>query len=99
MMSASILLQNGTILTHDDHDHVVPLHETDVVICGNIITAIGKDLRSNLVGEVEIIDCRGKIVSPGYVDTHHHVWQTQLKGRHAEEGLVAYMVTGMSLLC
>ncbi|CAI7630923.1 unnamed protein product [Penicillium viridicatum] len=93
-MSASILLQNGTILTHDDHDHVVPLYETDVVICGNIITAIGKDLRSTLVGEVEIIDCRGKIVSPGYVDTHHHVWQTQLKGRHAEEGLVAYMVTG-----
>jgi hypothetical protein len=28
------------------------------------------------------------------VDTHHHLWQTQLKGRHADHGLVSYMYTG-----
>lgn len=93
-MPASILLQQGTVLTHDDDDHVIPLYETDVLIRGDIIAAVGKDLESTLDGDVNVVDCRGKIISPGYVDTHHHVWQTQLKGRHAEEGLIAYMVTG-----
>ncbi|EWY79603.1 hypothetical protein FOYG_17238 [Fusarium oxysporum NRRL 32931] len=93
-MTTSILLQRATVLTHNESDHVVPLYDTDVLIRGNIIAAIGKELQSALDGDVDVIDCWGKIISPGYVDTHHHVWQTQLKGRHAEEGLVAYMVTG-----
>ncbi|KAF5672713.1 amidohydrolase family [Fusarium denticulatum] len=93
-MTTSLFLQRGTVLTHDGDDHVVPLYNTDVLIHGNIITAIDKDLESTVDGDVDIIDCQGKIISPGYIDTHHHVWQTQLKGRHAEEGLVAYMVTG-----
>ncbi|RKL43973.1 hypothetical protein BFJ70_g4285 [Fusarium oxysporum] len=96
-MTTLILLQRATVLTHDESDHVVPLYDTDVLIRGNIIAAIGKELQSALDGDVDVIDCWGKIISPGYVDTHHHVWQTQLKGRHAEEGLVAYMVTGKNL--
>jgi cytosine/adenosine deaminase-related metal-dependent hydrolase len=35
-----------------------------------------------------------KIISPGFVDTHHHLWQTQLKGRHANELLLEYMASG-----
>jgi cytosine/adenosine deaminase-related metal-dependent hydrolase len=96
-MAKSILLQKGTVLTHDEDEHVVPLYDTDVLICGNVITAVGKDLHATLYGQADIFDCRGKIISPGYIDTHHHLWQTQLKGRHADEGLVAYMVTGKPL--
>ena len=96
---ASVLLRGGTVLTHDNNDHVVPLYDTDVLIRGNIIADVGKNLSSPTgeESEMEVIDCHGKIVSPGFVDTHHHLWQTQLKGRHAEEGLVSYMVTGKLL--
>lgn len=31
---------------------------------------------------------------PGFIDTHHHVWQTQLKGRHANQTLLNYFPTG-----
>ena len=30
------------------------------------------------------------------IDTHHHLWQTQLRARFGDEMLVAYMLKGMS---
>jgi cytosine/adenosine deaminase-related metal-dependent hydrolase len=33
-------------------------------------------------------------LSPGFVDTHHHMWQTQLKGRHADDLFLDYMSKG-----
>lgn len=100
--SSIILLKGGTVLTHSPtDDKVIPLHDTDVLVLDNIIAQVGKDISppvndATTDAQVEIIDCKGKIVSPGFIDTHHHLWQTQLKGRHAEEGLVAYMVSGVS---
>ncbi|OAP63595.1 hypothetical protein AYL99_02822 [Fonsecaea erecta] len=90
---SSILLRGGTVLTHDDNDHVVRLQDTDLLIRDGVIVDIGKNI-SAPTDDSEVIDCRGKIVSPGFVDTHRHLWQTQLKGRHADQGLVAYMYTG-----
>ncbi|OAL37484.1 hypothetical protein AYO20_03333 [Fonsecaea nubica] len=90
---SSIFLRGGTVLTHDDHDHVVPLRNTDLLVCDGVITDIGKNISPPSI-DIEVIDCKGKIISPGFVDTHHHLWQTQLKGRHAEQGLVSYMYTG-----
>ncbi|EMC99137.1 hypothetical protein BAUCODRAFT_392692 [Baudoinia panamericana UAMH 10762] len=89
-MAASLLLRNGTVLLHDENDHVKPT-VTDVLVQGNLIKSIGTDLPSS---GVEIIDCTNKIVSPGFVDTHHHVWQSQLRGRHADETLIQYLPTG-----
>ena len=94
---SSILLRGGTVLTHDEKNHVISLFQTDVLVRGNLITEIGKGL-SPPIPDTEIIDCIGKIVSPGFVDTHHHLWQTQLKGRHVNQGLVPYMYAGKSYL-
>ncbi len=96
-MTKSILLQRGTVLTHSSNEHVVPLYNTDVLVTSNIIAAVGKDIHAS-PADTEVIDCQGKIISPGFVDAHHHLWQTQLKGRHADEGLVAYMVSGKYLV-
>lgn len=91
-MSSNILLRNGTVLYHAEDDHVIPLYETDILIQENKIAKIGKDLFAP--AKAQVIDCTGKIVSPGFIDTHHHLWQTQLKGRHAEQTLFEYMYTG-----
>lgn len=68
------------------------LKDTDVLVTGNLISKIGKDIE--VPEGATAIDCRGKIVSPGFIDTHHHLWQTQLKGRHMHEALLEYMVAG-----
>ncbi|KAI1627411.1 hypothetical protein EDD37DRAFT_622239 [Exophiala viscosa] len=88
-----ILLREGTVLTHSTDDHVIPLYDTDILVHDDTIVNIGRAIDAP-DAHTEVIECRGKIVSPGFVDTHHHIWQTQLKGRHADQGLVAYMVSG-----
>jgi dihydroorotase len=47
--------------------------EADVVIEGGVITRVGRDAGAAIVGEsVTRIDCRGKLVTPGFVDMHVH---------------------------
>ena len=87
----NILLKNGVVLIHDAENHVVPT-QTNILIENGKIAKIGSDIEAS--DGAEVIDCTDKIVSPGFVDTHHHGWQTQLKGRHANEQLLEYMVTG-----
>ena len=86
----SVLLQGGTVLVHDSDDHVTPI-QADLLIEGNKIAKIEKDIQTEAA---KVIDCRGKIVSPGFIDAHRHMWQTQLKGRHANELLLDYIPTG-----
>ncbi|KAF5640189.1 5-methylthioadenosine s-adenosylhomocysteine deaminase [Fusarium sp. NRRL 25303] len=91
----SILLQNATLLVlkGPGDDHVIPLKNHSLLIKGNKIARIAPHIDPPSES-TEVIDCSAKIVSPGFVDTHHHVWQTQLKGRHADHSLLEYMVPG-----
>ncbi|TAQ83203.1 hypothetical protein B7494_g8474 [Chlorociboria aeruginascens] len=90
-MANSILLSGGTILTHDSKDHVKAI-KADLLIEGNIIAKIEKGIVAS--PGTQVIDCTDKILSPGFIDTHHHVWQTLLKGRHANQTLLDYMPAG-----
>ncbi|KAF5976049.1 cytosine deaminase [Fusarium coicis] len=89
--SRRLLLKGGTVLIHDANNNVQAL-ERDILIENNRISKI-----ADIIGEItdaELIDCTDKIISPGFIDTHHHLWQTQLKGRHANELLLDYMASG-----
>src|SRR6267378_3031590 len=50
--------------------------KADVLVEGKKILAVGPNLRADGAGE---IDARGKIVMPGFVDTHHHQFETALR--------------------
>ncbi|KAK5686879.1 hypothetical protein LTR17_026763 [Elasticomyces elasticus] len=96
-MASTILLKNGTVLLHDAQDKITAT-KTDLLISNNIISRIGSNITNDDVeAGTEIIDCTDKLISPGFVDTHHHVWQSQLKGRHANQGLMQYMASGRLL--
>ena len=88
----SILLKRGIVLEHQQDDHIIPLPNTDVLIKDNRIIQIDKDIEPPKGAEV--IDCSNKIVSPGMIDTHNHIWMTQLKGRHADHTLLDYIYSG-----
>ncbi|KAJ4307430.1 hypothetical protein N0V84_012742 [Fusarium piperis] len=97
-MSASgnpILLRNGLLLIHDSDGHVRP-RRSDILIEGDRIAKIDDNIETS-AEDVRVIDCEGKIVSPGFISTHHHVWQTQLKGKHANHNLIEYLA--IAALC
>ncbi|KAL6416308.1 hypothetical protein AUP68_00525 [Ilyonectria robusta] len=89
--SSRLLLRGGTVLMHDARDHVRAVRR-DILIEKNEISKISSIIRD--CADADIIDCHMKIISPGFVDTHHHLWQTQLKGRHGNEVLLKYMASG-----
>jgi len=93
-MATKILLQGGIILTHNEDDHVIPVR-SDLLIEDGRITRIAEHIDSDASMRVE--DCKQKIISPGFVDTHHHLWQTQLKGRYGNDSLLDYIPSGTSI--
>ncbi|HET7727617.1 MAG TPA: amidohydrolase family protein, partial [Candidatus Limnocylindrales bacterium] len=61
------LIANGTIVTADGS------YEADVLVDGEAIAQIGRDLASTGVTADETIDARGAYVIPGAIDVHTHM--------------------------
>lgn len=91
-MSQNILLYNGSVIVHDEHDRVQVLDNCDVLISNGFIEQVGKDISP--AKNTDIVDCTDKIISPGFVDTHHHLWQTQLKGHGLDNTWLDYFSDG-----
>ena len=69
-----ILLRGGQVLTMDAT--LGDLAAGDVHIRDGAIVAVGPQLQAP---GAEVIDCSDMIVLPGFVDTHWHLWCTQLR--------------------
>ncbi|WP_405828504.1 amidohydrolase family protein [Streptomyces sp. NBC_01176] len=69
-----ILFTGATIVTMDPELGVVSGGE--LLVEGSTITAVGHDLRAD--GAV-VVDATDAILAPGFVDTHRHAWEAQLR--------------------
>ena len=70
-MHNSILLKNClAVATVNDSDEVIS--DADILIEGNQISAVGKNINAEAD---EIINCENKVALPGFVNTHHHLYQ------------------------
>ncbi|MGO4003371.1 amidohydrolase family protein [Pseudomonas fluorescens] len=69
-----VVIRGGNILTMDDS--LGDFEGGDLLIEGNKIVAIGYNLD---IQDAEVIDAKGKIVMPGFIDTHHHQFETALR--------------------
>ena len=72
-MSETLIKNATAILTMDDHRH--EHSETDIRFKAGVITEISPNLESS--GEIH--DARGCVVTPGLVNTHHHLYQSLTK--------------------
>lgn len=71
-MDKAILIRNADhILTMDDRR--TELFGADILVTGGKIRAIGPRLGQ---AGAEVIDASGCVVTPGLVNTHHHLYQT-----------------------
>ncbi|GAA4603469.1 8-oxoguanine deaminase [Actinoallomurus liliacearum] len=83
-----------------DHAYLAPVVGAEIpdghlVIDGDRITAIGPGPARALPGteRVERIDARGCLVTPGLVNTHHHLYQWASQGMAADDTLFDWLVT------
>ncbi|HVK22358.1 MAG TPA: amidohydrolase family protein [Actinokineospora sp.] len=80
------VLRNGLVI--DTEPAVVAHQNTDVLIEDGRIAAVGPNLPA---ADATVIDATDRIVLPGFVDTHRHLWQTTLRGIAADADLGEYL--------
>jgi 5-methylthioadenosine/S-adenosylhomocysteine deaminase len=75
-----ILIKNATIVTVNAEREV--FFDGAIAIKGDRIVAVGKaqDVEKEYSEGKKIIDAKGKVIFPGFINTHNHLFQTLLKG-------------------
>lgn len=82
-----VVFRNATVITVDTPG---TLENADVLVTGDTITAVGPKLQ--VPADALEIDATGGIITPGFIDTHRHMWQTNLRGFGGDWALSQYFV-------
>jgi cytosine/adenosine deaminase-related metal-dependent hydrolase len=82
-----LLISGGHVASFDPA--IGDLPGGDVLLRDGRIAAVGRDLAASTPG-VPVLDARGRLVLPGLVDTHRHVWQGALGGSTGKVSLSGY---------
>ncbi|MEP6722444.1 MAG: D-aminoacylase [Variovorax sp.] len=72
-MSMPVLLEAGLVVDGAGG----PSWPGDVLLAGDRIVALGEGLRERLpegmaLQDIDVVDCRGKVIAPGFIDVHTH---------------------------
>ncbi|WP_202075970.1 amidohydrolase family protein [Pseudooceanicola pacificus] len=68
------VIRGGTILSMDPA--VGDFERADILIEGSKILEIAPQIEA---GDAIVVEAQGKIVIPGFIDTHHHLYETALR--------------------
>ena len=96
-MSHEILIFGAHVVTVDDT--IGDLPDGDIRIRDGVIAEVGVGLQP-WGPETEMVDARGRLVIPGLIDTHRHVWQGAIAGYTPQMTGYGYgpaVLTGISL--
>ncbi|AKS33836.1 amidohydrolase family protein [Mycolicibacterium goodii] len=80
------LIRDATIISVDPD--IGTLHHADILIEDGTIVAVGPDLGAL---DAEEVPASGRIITPGFIDTHRHLWQSAIKGVFADWTTLQYM--------
>ncbi|MFI1732205.1 amidohydrolase family protein [Streptomyces acidicola] len=87
-MTNRMLLRSGHIVTMDPALGDLP--QGDVLIEDGKITAVEQRIDADV--DAEVLDMTGRIVIPGFVDTHRHTWEASIRGCAPNATLDDYFV-------
>src|SRR5205807_9232286 len=85
-MADRLLLRGGSVVSMDPK--VGDLPKGDVLIEGDKIVQVAP----NIQADAQVIDVAGRIVIPGFVDTHRHTWEAAIRGCAPNATLDDYFV-------
>src|SRR6266566_6328114 len=77
------IIRGGSVMSMDPK--VGDFVRADVLVEGKKILAVGPNLGA---GDAGVIDAHGRIVMPGFIDTHHHQFETVLRSFLADGVLI-----------
>jgi cytosine/adenosine deaminase-related metal-dependent hydrolase len=80
------LIRGGTVLSMDPQ--VGDLSTGDVLIEDDRIVAVQPEISA----DAEVIDAAGRIVIPGFIDSHRHTWEAAIRGCAPNSTLDDYFV-------
>ncbi|KAI0832735.1 Metallo-dependent hydrolase [Trametes gibbosa] len=89
-MPAKYLLKGGTVATCVQGRAAPHVYKADVLVEGNTIARIAQDIVPG--PGVELVDCEDRWITPGFVDTHRHVFMTVLRANHCDYLLSEYFI-------
>src|ERR1700677_1615928 len=76
-MPNELLIKGGHVTTMDPA--LGDQRDSDVLVRDGVIVEIGPGLETS-AADAEVIEAKGRLVIPGLVDTHRHVWQGAIGG-------------------
>lgn len=89
--SSSKLFSGATIIGWDDSTNLPRItRDGYLLVTDDRVTSITESKPSSLPDDTEIIDVTGQIISPGFIDTHRHGWQTAFKTLGSNTSLAQY---------
>lgn len=83
--NSRLLLKGGSILTMDDT--IGDFRQADLLIVDGIIKEIATSIETDAV----TVDASDRIIMPGFVDTHRHMWQGSIRNILPNGRLSDYM--------
>ncbi|KAH7098093.1 amidohydrolase family protein [Auriculariales sp. MPI-PUGE-AT-0066] len=93
--AADILFSGGTVIAFDrDSESLHVVRNGSVLVQDDRITGIFEAgaQPADLPADTERVEAAGKIITPGFIDTHRHGWQTAFKTLASNITLAEYFV-------
>lgn len=91
--TSTIVFHSATIIAFDEAlSQLSVLRNASILIQNDRIAGLSENSVPNgLPNSTQYIDATGKIISPGFINTHHHLWQTAFKTLGSNTTLAEYV--------
>ncbi|KAI0870864.1 amidohydrolase [Hypoxylon argillaceum] len=94
-LASSTLLSGGTIIAFDEASNgLTVIRAGALLVTDDRIAGLYAEARpKGIPADAEVVDVTDKIITPGFIDTHRHGWQTALKTLASNTTLAEYFMT------